>query len=103
MDVQNSIFVHSSQAYEEGCRLFISKTFTDINERNLIVPIDSEFWRSCLDLRRMRFLLSQRAFLAVHYEICRSGSLVGDIPEDLMKSWLWGPGVKPKHWRTQLA
>src|SRR5437867_1806504 len=80
----------------------IPQSYTDINDRNLTVPIDAAIWRSCWGRDRRRSVLARRALLAMHYEICRSGLLLGSVPAPLVADWIWGPGAKPRHWRSAM-
>ena len=81
----------------------LPKTYTEINDDNLVVPIDDTIWRIGLELRKKRMMRAWRLLLALHFWICRSGQLQGKVPAKLVADWLWGPGIKPRHWRTSMA
>ena len=86
-------------AFEEVIR----PQYTDINEHNLVVPIDGQTLNTWRAMRQQRLALARRVLVGVYYEICRSGLMGGTVPAPLMADWVWGPGKKPKHWRSQLT
>ncbi len=77
------------------------KSYFEVNENNLIVPVDVGLWDLLCDLRKNGRELSARVLFALLFHVCSSGALEGELDARELARLMWG-SRRPRHWRGQL-